>query len=445
MELNYLYEYENFQYFVYGDDHIKAMKNSLVEGFYRIYSQYKNYVNKIHEGEDYTVQNPKLSEDLYTLVTTPFGECRGIQSKECNKYDWEFVRKLSWIVSSVTSVAKIPRSKLIKFCESYPFRCNDDFWKERYINTYYDIGSADMSLNNWKDRFFEREDRDLKLWKDQEKFFNLLSNSQKIKVLKLYKLIPFENINPITFFRSPILIALTIYLNRPKILSVSPSLSDIINYYNLDLDKNLSQENKIQISKEIQKFYKKVENNDEEFQNMYEKEINKYIVKILKTLNNKTEQETKVPDYVNKQYEEMDKNKSKRGVIFCHGHEHRTPDIPAETDTATKWVLVDINKNTKPDLIGSYNSWDTINELGVGNYDYVISHYCPIAGEPSQSALFIRNMRWLLKSGGKLYLFPGYSVLHNNKDISTKLLKIFSTKYSYLITNNKTPIILTAN
>lgn len=118
----------------------------------------------------------------------------------------------------------------------------------------------------------------------------------------------------------------------------------------------------------------------------------------------------------------------KLGIIFCHGHAHRPPIIPSEVDKNTKWILVDIDEKTKPDVIGSYKSWKTINKLGLQKYDYVATYYCPIAYEPID---FISNVRWLLKSNGILYIIP--NGLINKQEFLRKqiLLRLISENFGY--------------
>ena len=166
---------------------------------------------------------------------------------------------------------------------------------------------------------------------------------------------------------------------------------------------------------------------------MFNIKINDFVNDITTDLDNKISKLTNVPNYdpsVNIDIN-VNTNNTLKGVIFCHGHKHKDPQIPVEIKAkGVEWTLVDISDKAEPDLVGGYDSWNTFLKLGLRSYDYVLSQYCPIGGESIYSIMFIRNMRWLLKNGGSLVIIPG-SLISRNSKISEKILDIIIYKYGY--------------
>jgi len=122
---------------------------------------------------------------------------------------------------------------------------------------------------------------------------------------------------------------------------------------------------------------------------------------------------------------------TKRGIIFCHGHIHKTPIIP-ELEDKVDWTMVDISEETHPDLVGSFNSWETYKALGLHSYDYILSYHCPIHGGAGKFDSFIKNVRWLLKPGGKLLIKPlRVNVRKDNKVVSDSIITKMASKYGY--------------
>ena len=83
-----------------------------------------------------------------------------------------------------------------------------------------------------------------------------------------------------------------------------------------------------------------------------------------------------------------------KGVLLCHGHAHTPPIIPLTDDV--EWTMVDISPASKPDIIGGFGSMETLQQLGLYQWDYVMSYYCPA----NDSSLY-RGARYLLNNKGK--------------------------------------------
>lgn len=102
----------------------------------------------------------------------------------------------------------------------------------------------------------------------------------------------------------------------------------------------------------------------------------------------------------------------KRGVIFCHGHLHSQNKFPKYLPKDVRWTLVDINSKNLPDVVGSIYSILTLEQLGIHQYDYILSQGCPIQNNISKLIAFLRSSRLLLKSHGKVMvpIILGYIV-----------------------------------
>lgn len=96
----------------------------------------------------------------------------------------------------------------------------------------------------------------------------------------------------------------------------------------------------------------------------------------------------------------------KRGIIFCHGRTHSDYPISSNLPQDVQWTLVDIDKETQPDRVGSYTSGTTIQDLGQFGWNYVISANCPIAGSIGPTEDFLKAARRLLRPGGQV-IVPG--------------------------------------
>lgn len=91
-------------------------------------------------------------------------------------------------------------------------------------------------------------------------------------------------------------------------------------------------------------------------------------------------------------------NKEFKGVILGHGHKHNTPILPESFPNVT-WTLVDIDPSSQPDLVGGYGCMETIQILGLHNWDYVFASYCPWKGDT-----IFRGARNLLNNKGQFIL-----------------------------------------
>jgi len=322
---------------------------------------------------------------------------------------------------------KICASQYVKFCDS------NNFWKEKYLYNYYDV-SGFPSDTNWKQRYIERYNRDTRGIN-----FYPLSDTEKLKIMKSFDYEPLDNSryynrkslilsNPnisrhskggsgITIFK-----ALIIYNNKEKMNK--PTLEDIVKYYDLS--------DKPEIASVVLNFYtgaNKLEDT-ESFEHMFNVSINSYINDLTTDLDKKISKITDVPNYDPSYIPNINNGNTKKGIIFCHGHKHRKPQIPVKIDKNVNWILVDTLDKVNPDVVGGYDLWNTLQKLGLKTYDYVLSQYCPIGGNLIELAAFIRNMRWLLKNGGSLVIIPGRSINHNIK-VSDKILDAVIYKYGY--------------
>lgn len=99
----------------------------------------------------------------------------------------------------------------------------------------------------------------------------------------------------------------------------------------------------------------------------------------------------------------------RRGVVFCHGHFYETQEstsLPQYYRNLTNnWIFIDIDSRYNPDIVGSYDSVTTLDELGYDKYDYAVLLHCPMI-----SLNFVYNcsyamtkIRPILKQDGRLY------------------------------------------
>lgn len=95
-----------------------------------------------------------------------------------------------------------------------------------------------------------------------------------------------------------------------------------------------------------------------------------------------------------------------RGLILCSGRVSPR-DIPTYIPQGINWVTVNDNLQSEPDLLGSYSSFPSLQQLGLFSWDYVYVRGCPIGLSPVEYQNIIRAGRWLLKRGGHLYI-PNY-------------------------------------
>lgn len=89
------------------------------------------------------------------------------------------------------------------------------------------------------------------------------------------------------------------------------------------------------------------------------------------------------------------------GVAMCHGRSHRY--IPRSfRHQRVNWVCVDEDPATNPDVVGDVFDWGTLRHLGFGQYDVVLTVYCPT---PTMASIieFFESARVLLKPGGIFY------------------------------------------
>ena len=93
-------------------------------------------------------------------------------------------------------------------------------------------------------------------------------------------------------------------------------------------------------------------------------------------------------------------NSVKKGVAFCHGHNHKPLQVPKGLENV-KWTLVDVNPSSNPDIVGGFGSMETLQQLGLYSWDYVLEQYCPIR---SDFNTIFRGARYLLKTPGRFIL-----------------------------------------
>lgn len=190
------------------------------------------------------------------------------------------------------------------------------------------------------------------------------------------------------------------------------------------------------MAKAIIQFYdSSLDRNIESYKNMLSLGVDKFVDRSINELNQNIKTSeiigkiTNVPDY-DPTLVPINISNEKNGVIFCHGHNHLDPVIPVKDEQKINWTMVDIDPKSKPDIIGSFKDWKIIQELGLGKYDYVITQFCPLKSSQYISNMFIRNVRWLLKPGGKLIIYPG-ALVHKDEYIIKKILDKILPKYGY--------------
>ena len=111
-----------------------------------------------------------------------------------------------------------------------------------------------------------------------------------------------------------------------------------------------------------------------------------------------------------------------KGIAFCHGHNHKSLIVLQELEHV-QWVLVDIDPNVKPDIVGSFDSMDTIQQLGLYSWNYVMSQNCPIMFTGYFENL-LKASKYLLKPHGKL-------IIPNFKEEVFSNFQELMVRYSY--------------
>ena len=114
------------------------------------------------------------------------------------------------------------------------------------------------------------------------------------------------------------------------------------------------------------------------------------------------------------------------GLILGHGHKHKVPLIPSFVPKSSTFKLVDRNINYEPDIVACYDKPDDINKLGIGQYDWTLSHYCPIFGSLKSFHEYIYHGRWFLNNKGKL-------IIKSNTFITHKFLHFDPYELEYII------------
>jgi hypothetical protein len=91
----------------------------------------------------------------------------------------------------------------------------------------------------------------------------------------------------------------------------------------------------------------------------------------------------------------------KWGVAFCHGRNHEY--IPRSfRQQRVNWICVDENPKTNPDVVGDVLNSGTLRRLGFGQYEVVLTVYCPTS-TVAEIIGFLESARLLLKPGGVFY------------------------------------------
>jgi hypothetical protein len=318
-------------------------------------------------------------------------------------------------------------NSLINICdkEKISLCISNDFWKDVYMKYYYDISDIPESVE-WK-QVFKTRYKQSRIPVD----FSPLTNEQKIELLNKFDFRSFKEISDIirdgdlSAEKFYLVKALVLYNHKPKLLE-EINIDKIINYYHVDPD----------VAKAIIQFYdSSIDRNIESYKNMFSLGVDKFVDRSINELNQNIKTSeiigkiTNVPDY-DPTLVPINISNEKNGVIFCHGHNHLDPIIPVKDEQKINWTMVDIDPKSKPDIIGSFKDWKIIQELGLGKYDYVITQFCPLKSSQYISNMFIRNVRWLLKPGGKLIIYPG-ALVHKDEYIIKKILDKILPKYGY--------------
>jgi hypothetical protein len=129
---------------------------------------------------------------------------------------------------------------------------------------------------------------------------------------------------------------------------------------------------------------------------------------------------------------------NKIGVMFCHGHRYGPSKLPRWLPRDIDWTMVDIRPENQPDVIGSYLSINTLFELGLFSYDYVLNMNCPSGDSMDNVLEILRSGRLLLKPGGSFYypdlIYSAMSIileipLNENGFLPREQVKEFALNY----------------
>lgn len=297
---------------------------------------------------------------------------------------------------------------------------DQNFMKEKYLNDFFDI--SDIPENSdWATLYKER-------YRNAIKNLDLspLTNTDKLLLMTHINFVPITDIDNLlnyTFSKNKttdiIFKALTIYNNKQK-LRGNVTLNDIIQYYQL--------QDRIEIATKIYDFYLRSgkPSNPVEYEHMLKNAMTNYV----NNFDLSKIDRSNVPDYQPSNIQIN--NNPKKGILFCHGKKHRPPKIPHRLMSENiHWIMVDINMEYEPDIVASFKSWKDIQSLGLRQYDYIVTQYCPIAGGRYRIFFqFMRNVRWLLNRNGSLFIVPA-SAVHHNKKLSELIIQKAITLYGY--------------
>ena len=95
----------------------------------------------------------------------------------------------------------------------------------------------------------------------------------------------------------------------------------------------------------------------------------------------------------------------KRGLVLCKGHSQGNVAndlryLEEWLPQDIQWTYMDIDTETRPDLVGDISSYESYERAGFSSYDYVVTSGCPYYIRD-----ILRGSRMVLKTGGKL-IYP---------------------------------------
>lgn len=88
---------------------------------------------------------------------------------------------------------------------------------------------------------------------------------------------------------------------------------------------------------------------------------------------------------------------TQRGIILCSGrNDMSTLNLPP----GFTWTTIDSSPRSRPDVVGSYDSFELLRGLGLFRWDYVYVGRCPVGLSDVDFQNVLRAARWLVKPGG---------------------------------------------
>lgn len=91
---------------------------------------------------------------------------------------------------------------------------------------------------------------------------------------------------------------------------------------------------------------------------------------------------------------------NKKGVLLCHGREHKPPLLYEIRNV--NWIYIDLDKSARADLVVDVLDTDRLVKVLGNDIDLIVTQFCSLINETEIYSL-LRSCHAVLKKGGMLY------------------------------------------